>query len=181
MTRVIFFFLIICDFVLFGCKSESVKHYDYIGQVSFRRTYAGLENLSDDKLDSVEKTNPSFMFPTHTSEDTMLNILIKLGIANKNEMLLDRITPFLKDTIFLTNRNFKTDTVFIKYDTAKAKASIYIKTIQTTDIIPIKDESFSHTFSLVQIKERSNPYIVFINQYYIMNGDNYEVSLYEKK
>jgi hypothetical protein len=183
MTRHILVFLIICDLLL-GCKSENIKlGYHYIGHVSFRRTYAGLENLSDAQIDSVEKTNPSFMFPTHTSEDTMLAILTRLGMADKNELLLDKITSSLKDTIYIPTSNSQADTIYIKYHETRERgtATIQIQNGKAVDSIPIKDEVFSHTFSLFKLSDNTKPLFAFINQYYIMNGDNYEVSLYQKE
>lgn len=183
MTRHILAFLLACG-LLPGCKSEDIgQHYHYIGQVSFRRTYAGLENLSDVELDSVEKTNPSFMYPTHTSEDTMLEILTKLGVVDKNDLLLDKISLRLRDTILISDKNLQSDTAFINYNKNKeaGTASIQIKNGKYVYSIPIKDEVFSHTFSLFKLNDTGKTLFAFINQYYIMNGDNYEVSIYERK
>jgi hypothetical protein len=183
MIRHLRSFLLSCVLLL-GCKSQGIKqHYQHIGQVSFRRTYAGLENLSDAELDSVEKTNPSFMYPTRTSEDTMLTILTSLGVAVKDDLLLDKITSRLKDTIYISTTNLQIDTVYIGYSQTKetGTATIQVKNGKNVDSIPIKDEVFSHTFSLFELNDNKKPLFAFINQYYIMNGDNYEVSLYEKK
>lgn len=183
MTRHILAFLLVYG-LLPGCKSEDIgQHYHYIGQVSFRRTYAGLENLSDVELDSVEKANPSFMYPTHTSEDTMLEILTKLGVVDKNDLLLDKISLRLSDTILISDKNLQSDTAFINYNKNKevGTASIQIKNGKYFDSIPIKDEVFSHTFSLFKLNDTGKTLFAFINQYYIMNGDNYEVSIYERK
>jgi len=183
MNRHILFFLLPCQLFI-GCKPGGVKQrYQYAGEVVFRRSYVAHENLPDAEVDSLEKSNPFFMFPTHTAEDTMLIILAKLGVADKNYLLLDKIAPELKDTIFLSLTDNPVDTICINYKINKeaGTASIQIKNGPAIDSIPIKDEAFSHSFSLLRLNDPAKKMFAVINQYYIMNGDNYEVSIYEKK
>ncbi|MFT3844516.1 MAG: hypothetical protein QM725_05655 [Lacibacter sp.] len=175
--------LIICN-LIFGCTSEERKQdYKYRGQVSFRRSYAGHENLSDKELDSLRNANPLFMEQSNASEDTLLAILVKSGMVKENELLLDKISSELKDTIFISSEKSGIDTAYISYNQTKESgmAVIHIRNGKLFDTIPISDEVFSHTFSLARLNYNTRLMFVFVNQYYIMNGDNYEVSVYEKK
>jgi hypothetical protein len=181
MTRFIIKLLVFSNFFIYGCtESESERHYKYVGQVGFRRSYGGHENWSEAELDSVEKSNPSYMVSSDSLAGKVLAILSRLGIGNNQELFLDKIAKDLKDTITFINHSADIDTIYISYDIAHMRASIQIRNAQIKDSLPIKDEPFSHTFSLVRFQSNSNPYVVFVNQYYIMNGDNYEVSIYEE-
>jgi hypothetical protein len=182
MTRFIILLLIFSYIFIPGCtESAKERHYKYVGQASFRRSYAGHENWSEAQLDSAEKSNPFYLFSSDSSANHVLAILNRLGIGNKDELLLNKIEQDLKDTITIVNNHADFDTICITYDIPHTRSSIQIKNKQSIDSIPIKDEAFSHTFNLVRLKDNSNPFIVFVNQYYIMNGDNYEISVYEKK
>ena len=85
-----------------------------------------------------------------------------------------RIVEHLLETLKMRNKGYSVY-VIRGYQVTQQKP------MTTVDSLAITDGTFSHTFSLVKLKSSSNPLIVFINQYYIMNGENYEVSLYEKK
>lgn len=181
MTRSIILLFIFSYIFLPGCtESAKERHYKYVGQASFRRSYAGHENWSEVQVDSAKKSNPFCMSHYDSSANHVLAILNRLGVGNKDELLLNKIEQDLKDTITIINHHSDIDTIFITYNMTHTRASIQIKNKQSIDSIPIKDESFSHTFNLVRLKDNSNPYIVFVNQYYIMNGDNYEISVYKK-
>jgi hypothetical protein len=182
MTRLIIILLLFSNFFIYGCtEPDSKRHYKNVGKVGFRRSYGEHESWSEAELDSVEKSNPFYMDNSDSSAGKVLTILNRLGIGNKDELFLDKIARDLKDTTTIVNHSADIDTIYISYDMAHTKASIQIRNARTIDSIPIEEVPFSHTFSLVRFKIKSNPFIVFVNQYYIMNGDNYEVSVYEKK
>lgn len=182
MIRSAIILLFFYNILIPGCtEGNKERHYKYVGQVSFRRSYAGHENWSEAELDSVEKSNPAYLFTSDSSTNKMLAILNRLGVSNNDELFLDKIAPDLKDSIIIVTHNSDIDSVCISYDMTHTKASIQIKNRQSIDSIPIKDESFSHTFNLIRLSVPSNPFILFVSQYYIINGDNYEVSIYEKK
>lgn len=183
MARHVLVFLLVCQ-LLSGCISEGSKQqYKYLGEVGFRRTYAVSDNVSDAEMDSIGKSNPTFMNPTSEEETAMLSILTKFQMADKSRLLLNRISQNLKDTIYFSGNSSQSDTVYIQYSNNKetGTAAIKIKNGVLIDSIPIKDEVFSHTFSLLKLNDTSGKLFAFVNQYYIMNGDNYEVSIFEKR
>lgn len=183
MARHVLVFLLVCQ-LLHGCISEGSKQqYKYLGEVSFRRTYAVSDNVSDAVMDSIGKSNPTFMNPASKEQVAMLSVLTKFQMADKSKLLLDRISQNLKDTIYFAGNSSQTDTVYIQYSNNKeiGTAAIKIKNRAFIDSFPIKDEVFSHTFSLLKLNDTSGKLFAFIDQYYIMNGDNYEVSIYEKR
>src|SRR5690349_21535074 len=104
MIRSAIILLFFCNILMPGCaEGNKERHYKYVGQVSFRRSYAGHESWSEAELDSVEKSNPAYLFSGDSSANEILANLNRLGVGNKDELFLDKIAPDLKDSITIVN------------------------------------------------------------------------------
>src|SRR4051794_1620880 len=117
MIRLFLILLSISGFGLLGCtRTNSEGHLKYLGQVVFRRSYAGHENWSGRELDSVERSNPYYLNAYDSSGQKIIGILTALKIANTDQLFLEKIDQNLKDTIVLAAYGNGNDTAFIKYD-----------------------------------------------------------------
>ncbi len=180
MIRPVLLLFFIFYFIAFACNTEKGSDYKYIGKVAFRRSYAGHQYWPDAVYDSLQNLNPSYMFDSSIKGVNVFDSIINLGIANKEKLMLNGINLHLQDTIITGRKDLYPDTVYIYYDTLYSKASIKIKNGKSLKNLPIMDDPLGHIFNLVDQKESSIPRIILIDQYYIMNGDNFEVSLYTK-
>jgi hypothetical protein len=183
MTRLFLILLFISEFYLLGCTLSNSKRYlTYIGQVEFRRSYAGHEKWSEAELDSVEKSNPYYLNAYDSSSRKIIDILTRLEIADSEQLFLDKIDQNLKDTVVLATNDYGNDTAFIKYDTSRTlRTSIILRNKKLLDSVPIERGDLPDGFSLINLKGKSNRFLIFFHQYYIMNGYNYEISVYERK
>jgi hypothetical protein len=182
MMRLFLILLFISECCFLGCtRYNTEQHLKYLGQVGFRKSYAGHQNWSEAELDSVEKSNPYFMDAYDSSSRKIIDILAKLEIANTEQLLLDKIDEDLKDTIVLSDPGKGNDTAFIKYDTSMSlRTSIILRNKKILDSLPIERGSLPDVFRLINLNDRSNRFVILLNQYYIMNGYNYEISVYER-
>src|SRR5690349_7434819 len=106
MTRSIILLLISSGFFLFACRqSVRTRHYKHVGLVTFRRTYAGHENMSQAELDSVIRSNPSYLIESNSAAANVLAILNKLGIGDRELLYVDKIARDLKDTLVIDAHN----------------------------------------------------------------------------
>lgn len=160
-----------------GCNQSNKSKLNYVGKAAFRRSYAGHEHWSEAKFDSVKKSNPTLMSMGDTTEQKALNILTEMGFAGKDELFISKVESILKDTIVITNKKGSMDTAYINFNLKEVKASLYLQTLNSIDSIPIDYTEYSRRLFQKKL-EPDQTFILYLNQYYIMNGDNYEISLY---
>jgi hypothetical protein len=182
MTRLFIILFFISGLCLQGCiKSNSKVRLKYLGQVAFRQSYPGHGNWTEAELDSVEKSNPYYIDGYDSSSRQIIDILTKLEIANAEQLFLNKIDEDLKDTIVLFDHGNGNDTAFIKYDTSmNLRASIILRNKKILDSVPIERGSLPDVFRLINLNNKSDRFIFFLNKYYIVNGYNYEISVYER-
>lgn len=163
-----------------ACRDpDRTDRYAHIGTAIFRRSYAGHENWSESKYDSVSRSNPEYIL-SDARGDSVLRILNDLGIAEAQELLLGDIANALMDTIMIPNHGTGTDTVFIEKDTINWQLAIRITNGTMTHRLLFEDASSLFVAYLVPSRKGDHPFIAVLQQYYIMNGDNYEVAVYGK-
>ncbi|MGN6164388.1 MAG: hypothetical protein ACTHOF_07600 [Flavisolibacter sp.] len=183
MTRLFLISFLISEFYFLGCTPPaSERHSKYLGQVAFRQSYAGHENWSGAEIDSAESSNPYYLDAHGNSGQKIVDILAALKIASTDQLFLDKIGHNLKDTVVFSAYNNGNDTAFIKYDASKTlRASIILRNKKLLDSVPIERGTLPDVFHLIDLKGKSNRFIVLLDQYYISNGNNYEISVYERK
>lgn len=162
-------------FVLSGCKKESHKTMTLtqIETLSFRRSYAGHEHLTDKQLDSLYKTNPVLDYEIEQRLSAKLNIK---KILNGKELLIKKFNENLnKRTI---GRRIE---VSYSFDFKKANAiNISIKN-DKEKIIKHVDFDINHFIGVVyeDLDNDNIEEILILENFYIMNGDNFVVSIFK--
>lgn len=183
MYKVVFILLVFSS-TLATCSVGSNKaRYRQKGQLLFRRTYVVERELSETEADSLENSNPAYIQTTGSLDAILLNEMALSGYVSNQELLLNRIAKKLSDTIRIPGLTGNADTIWINYAVNKGSGSvgIYIASQAQKDRIPIRDEAFSHQFYLLEWSDVTKKRFVLLNQYSISNGDNFELTVYEKE
>lgn len=160
-------------------KPDRTDGYSHIGTAVFRRSYAGHENWTTSQLDSVSRADPEYM-SGDAHGDSMLMILNNMSIAAGERLLLGENERHLTDTIVIANQGSEPDTAYIEKDTIDWQMALCFKSLRTTSRLPIEHVSSSFVAYLLPNRTDDQPFIAVLQQYYIMNGDNYEVAVYQK-
>ena len=150
-----------------------------IGTVGFRRSYAWYPGKDMHVYESEKKATPTLMKMFDSLEQKALDVLIKFEYSSTSEFFFDKIDTLLKDTVFTYNQIVAAeDTVFVNFDDRHQKAYLKIKGIGINDSVAVRWAMSRPCLYSASFKSDAYPYILYLNQYYIMNGDNYEITVF---
>lgn len=153
-----------------------------VGELLSRRSFANIQFMNDPAerglyIQEQEKANPSFIYPTDSG---LIKRFQSLGLVNEHEILLSRFTFDTSSSSFLVNSDGKK--IHLRFDFApirsndnKLTASFASDTTQLT--IPGFSERLKYT--LVDVVPGGNKEILVLNEYYVMNGYNFDLYVYE--
>lgn len=144
-----------------------------IENLSFRRSYAGHENLTDKQLDSLYETNP---IPLSKIKPNFLKQLNKNKILNKGGLVVECFKDSL-DKKMLNRKieiNYSYDfkqsnsiNILIKKDNKKIEKHI---DFDDTHFIGVK---------YVDLDNDNIEEILILENFYVMNGDNFELLIFK--
>lgn len=160
-------------------KAVTSDGYKHFGSVVFRRSYAGHENWTESQLDSAHRAAPEYM-TNHAQGDTVLRILQAMGIVENERLLIEEDEGAPLDTIVIGARWSDPDAAYIEKDTINWKMALCIKGGRTTDRFVIESVGSSFFAELMPSRTSDQPFVAILQQYYIMNGDNFQVDAYGK-
>ncbi len=167
--------------VLSGCEAPTSElRYEEIGTVTFRRSFAGHENWTGSELDSAQKSNPTTMTDPGASDSPAFSALQEMGLTAGEELLLDSTGQDLGDTIILHDQGRGADTVLLEHVTGRARTWVRIRNGGVVDQDTVEWINGVSGPLLLEPPISTHPYFALVQYYYIMNGDNYEVSVYRK-
>lgn len=161
------------------------------GDLQFRKTFASIQFITDEEerdkyVEQQEKSNPILLAQTDDSNLDILNRFEQLGLICQNtpdeyELLLSRFN-------FLTDTSFVYDISGIKYNlkfyTDNSGETTFFKLFSKTDSASIDTKSTplqDLNYILLDIIPGGNKELVFLDDYYIMNGYNFGLKVYEIK
>jgi hypothetical protein len=156
-------------------KKQTFNQIQKIASLSFRRSYAGHENLSDKELDKLYKSNP-----TLETYDSKLDLVKRL---NENKILLNSelvLSQFENKTIVKdyldTNKKI---TIVCNYDTEDSSIINLNVTKDIQSIFKSLDFKGDHILGIIlkDINDDGIKEILIVTNYYIMNGDNFVVTI----
>jgi hypothetical protein len=145
-----------------ACKREPAISIEIVDEASARKTYG---YLTDIEKDSVFVANPEM-------RDSGLE---KAGFIKEGRLLVEKINGY--DSII---RN--TDGRIIKLKWHKQDYPIKV-TLETanSDSLQFEFEGHFTDYCIADVVPGGYQEIITLNQYYIVNGDNFEVTVYEVK
>ena len=181
----------------FSCRSKPKEiisknsgriYVTQIGSLEFRRTFADIQFMKNEKeidayIKKQEASNPVSMSNVES------NILItkrfsELGyIINskqQNELLLNKFRFETDSICFFTTKDHKQYT--IRFFSDSSSTSTYFKIISATDsfVVDTKTNPLQDlNYVFLNVIPGENLELVFLNDYYIMNGYNFELMVYK--
>ena len=184
---------------LFSCK-EKDKHstsisppqkpkieVKYIGQVLTRRTFAEIQFIRNEKERDryearQERSNPEVCAYFSARDSFLVTQFERLGVIKKGEFLQRKFksqtapeTEFIDasgryiHTKFLNS--LEMDHIHFKFYYQKDSLDI------DTDIYPLQNQNLNYTF--LDVISGGNKELVFLDKCYIMNGDNFNLKVYQ--
>lgn len=177
---------------LYSCHEQerptsSQLSFHKIGEIRFRRSYAHIQfrDVSTKELDSIRNSNPN---AGNTGDDVeLITLLQNHNIADNNGGLIR--SSFISNspkTFKLYSNNKKVTCHLIR---SKNKNRYYYDLVILYDTIKHEIELEGQyglpnediKYLLLDIKEGGFKEIIILNEYYIMNGDNSDIYIYEIK
>ncbi|NCU05080.1 MAG: hypothetical protein GXC73_13955 [Chitinophagaceae bacterium] len=164
----------------------------YAGELRFRKTYTNIQFITDDKeidkyLKQQEKSNPVLFTHSLDSNFTILYRFQELGLIcqktpEEYELLLSKFNfQTNPSSAFYTIDNSKYN---LNFFTDSSGRTTFFKLISTTDSIIFDTESTPSqdlNYVFIDIVPGGNKELVFLDDYHIMNGDNFDLKVYEIK
>lgn len=150
-----------------------------IESISFRRTYVGHENLSDKDLEELYKSNPSL--ETYNSDSKIIKKLNQINLLKNADLLLLKFEDKkLKREYLDINKNIEITCKYDSSNAAKIELSIELKNKKATKTIDFKG---NHIIGILlkDIDDDNIKEVLILTNYYIMNGDNFLLTILKYK
>ncbi len=184
-------FLSILIFISLTACSERKLKITKVGDFMFRRSYAAIQfrDVSDNELDSIEKSNPwPCDFNNLNNSDSLLRFhLQNKGLLDSSYHLVRIIFPeTVPLQVTLNDKNRNEIQVSIT-DRIPGKVTNTYNLVLSNKKQKIVYELEAHyggtsrdiSYVVLDLIPGGYPEIVVLNEYYIMNGDNSDIYIYE--
>lgn len=160
----------------FSCKNDNLKIYP-VADFTFRRSYAGHGNWSDKKLDSVEQLRPELI----NSNDDSFRI----------QKLLEEKKILVDGSLDEKTLNFQCSDLANSIDTAYQICKVFYDSKLNTQVLEVKNGKRRIRYNLnnrnpveykaIDLIKGGQKEIIILERYYIMNGDNFGLQVFEVK
>lgn len=158
------------------------------GELRFRRSYSDrmFREMSDKEADSIEKSNPRVY---ETSDSTLLKKIAEFGLVTRNYELIRNKFKFTKKSDFNLTGNDVEDVSCKIVRPANADTVDLYNLIATSGSYRSEVEIEGHygvlnediKFLIYDVIQGGYQELLVLHEYYIMNGDNSDVFIYEVK
>lgn len=165
-------------------KPTPVVKKDFVrpaGQLSFRRSFAGVQFMNDEAaidkyLAKQEKSNPLLTVPVRDS--VLLGRLRGLQLMKGDELLIKKFTPLTAKRLEVVNQIMVPVKLFVDRTALMERRMIFLK---DRDSIPFNAGLSDSIFYCLPGSDKSDTgkTLFVVNQYYVMNGYNFDLMLYE--
>jgi hypothetical protein len=162
-------------------KAEKKLTIYLAGELNSRRTFANIQFMDDEKeidkyVEQQEKSNPELMSPVN---EILRKRFEELGIVKDNGLLLHTFSKKTKPAFQLEDESGKKITVSFKVDASVIYADEKPQ-ITGPDSCEIKYQPFQDLrYAVLDVIPGGNKEIVLVNEWYIMNGYNFDLLVYE--
>ena len=172
LSLLFFFAYLLCAL---GCrKSSKTVSIKTLDSLSFRRSYASFQDLSDKELDSLQTTNPNAQFGNNLKVQTKLS---ELGLINNGLLKLSEFKNL--DSFNLKSKSGNIINAYIGYDKPYSSCQITFRDKSDSAKISLNVDNPEIQFAFVDFITGDFPEIIVLRNVYIMNGDNYDINIYQ--
>lgn len=188
------FFYLSFLFFFFSCQEKAIENklkstttnttaktkngIQELTRLSFRRTYVGHENLSDKELEKLHTSNPS---PLVYEDSKIIRKLNQLKLLENDNLILSKFENIRLKKEYLDNE--KKIEITCKYDSlsiSKIEISVKYKAQKSTKTLDFKGDHIIGIL-LKDIDHDHRKEILIVTNYYIMNGDNFDLRILQYK
>ncbi len=176
--------------IVSGCGEKKLKIIKS-GEFGFRRSYAAIQfrDVSDSELDSIEKSNPwPIDFENLNKTDSLLRLQLRSkGLLDSSYHLIRGKFPETVPLQFtLTDQKKKELQISITDRTPGEITNLYnlVLNYKKQKTVYELEARYGGTnrdisYMIADLIPGGYPEIVVLNEYYIMNGDNSDIYIYE--
>lgn len=167
-----------------GCSEPDPPSMEKVAEYVFRRSYAGHEDLSDSAVALMHSAMPELITegvndPTVTHRLTQLGIIKADSLHLNAEDVIDQLEFDYFDPMVFTLDEAKFCQIY--WDTTTAELTLGVNVNGTMLLHRIEGDGIGLGYSHSDLIPGGFEEIIVFNPYYIMNGDNYELDVYEVK
>mgnify|MGYP001355358173 CR=1 FL=1 len=176
---------ILCEIKENAISENPIKK---VGELQFRRSYADIQfrDMSDEELESIEKSNP-YCFGPYPDDSALVKRLRSFRVTDEYYGLKRFLfkTPKSKKFILEDAEHNRLPCAFVhpedssnagRYDLVIPSLNVKYRVVGYYGML---NEDIK--FLLVDLIPGGYKEIVVLNEYYIMNGDNSDLFIYEVK
>ncbi len=183
-------FLLIASTLLFSCKEENKrtntiiqssdtskkKSINKIGELLFRISYSGHDTMSNSELEKLLKSNP---WNIDGKDSRIKKLLEAKGLIKEDELLLSKFKITKKNKYALENKTRNKIKATLNHD-GFGHYKLFVQNGNQSDSLTINNLGDLY-FKIEDIIPGGFEELIIIVKYYIMNGDNFVVGVYEFK
>ncbi len=158
-----------------------------IGEVRTRRSYAHIQFMHNEKaidsyLEKQRKTNPTLDYQPDSISRYLIKQFEKLGLIKNEELLLRNFKKQTGEKTVYTDSSGREISLVFYHNQVTDRC--HFKLLFAADSIEINTEAGTMQdldYAFLDVNPGGNKELVFLDDYYIMNGDNFNFKVYEIK
>lgn len=167
----------------FSCKQK--LQVRYVGELQSRKSYAAIQfmNVSEDSINTyIEKERSSEPWLYSSADSVLERLFQKAGFIKDSKFLLTKfqaLADTLSKTSFVTKKGISLPLEFYS-DTINGIIHFRVEGRNKKVDIDTKSHNLQQLdYAFLDIIPGGNKELVYLDDYYIMNGDNFDLRVYE--
>lgn len=156
-----------------------------IGEVRARKSYAGIQFRENQKeregyLEKQQANNPTLAYQPESTGKYLVSQFEKLGIIKNGELLLENFKKQTDEkTTYSDSSGREISLIFFH---SLLTDHYHFKLLSGADSVDIDTGGTNRQnldYAFIDVIPGGNKELVFLDDYYIMNGDNFDFKVYE--
>ena len=160
---------------------------NYIGVLRARRSYASIQFMHGEKeidkyLKRQEVSNPYLEITFDSTSKYLATQFQRLGLIKNDELFLQKFKKQTAErTIYVDSSGKKTSLIFF---ISNLTSNFHFRLLSAADSVEIDTGATNMQdldYAFLDIIPGGNKELVFLDDFYLMNGDNFDFKVYEIK
>jgi hypothetical protein len=165
---------------------EAVKKISirFVDELDFRKSYADAQFMNNEKeiaryYEDQKKSNPLLVLG-YGQNETLRKRFEELGIVKNEELLLHKFKYHKRNNFQYTSVSKKKLNIRFRRTLEKIyETNLFVATDHDSSEIAVHGFLQNFKYAFLDIIPGGNKELVVMNEYYIMNGDNFDLTIYE--
>jgi hypothetical protein len=167
--------------------AEKAISIELKGILRTRRSYSNIQFMDDEKeidpyLAKQGKSNPELYLPLNKEDSMWVERFERFGVIKNYTFLIKKFKTQTNNTCSL--RTSLGDTIRFKFYKDTATSKMWFAGFFNGDTVNVNTDSFTPQnldYAFLDIIPGGNKELVFLDDYYVMNGDNFNFMVYDIK